>query len=253
MTKAHKTSWESSANWYDRTVGEKGHYYHQHVILPKLLRLFDFSHSKNPALLDLACGQGILARHLPANVAYVGIDASASLIKAAKKYDVKRQFYTSDITTPLPISQKDFSHATVILALQNIADGQAVLKNAHLHLREKGRLFLVLNHPAFRIPRQSSWGIDQSKKLQYRRIDRYFSPLKIPIQTHPGQQESTSQTWTFHHPLSTYCHWLKNSGFSIELIDEWLSDKKSLGKFAAMENRSREEFPLFMTIIASRL
>jgi len=252
MKKESNTSWESSANWYDRAVGEKGHYYHQQVILPNLLRLMDFPRSKNPALLDLACGQGILARHLPANVAYVGIDTSSTLIKAAKKYDAKQQFYTSDITLPLPISQKEFSHAAVILALQNIEDGQAVMKNAHLHLRENGRLFLVLNHPCFRIPRQSSWGIDPSKKLQYRRIDRYFSPLKIPIQTHPGQQESTSQTWTFHHPLSTYCHWLKSSGFTIELIEEWLSDKKSIGKTAAMENRSRDEFPLFMTIVAKK-
>ena len=34
----HKsTSWEPVGNWYQTIVGEEGHYYHQHVILPQLL------------------------------------------------------------------------------------------------------------------------------------------------------------------------------------------------------------------------
>ena len=29
-----KTSWEGSHEWYDKIVGEKGHYFHEHVIFP---------------------------------------------------------------------------------------------------------------------------------------------------------------------------------------------------------------------------
>jgi hypothetical protein len=109
-----------------------------------------------------------------------------------------------------------------------------------------------MNHPCFRVPRQSSWGVDEQKKLQYRRIDRYMEPLKIPIQTHPGQGDKSPQTWSFHHPLSTYVEGLSKSGFVIEKIEEWLSDKLSTGGKAKMENRSRLEFPLFLTIYAVR-
>ena len=32
-----KTSFEKSNSWYNKLVGEKGHYYHQKVIIPKIL------------------------------------------------------------------------------------------------------------------------------------------------------------------------------------------------------------------------
>ena len=243
-----ETSWENSHNWYDKTVGEKGHYYHQSVIFPKALKLLELK--KGDKLLDLACGQGVLSRQLPLQVEYLGVDASPSLVKQAKTYSKAHKFLLGDVTQPLKITEKDFSHATIILALQNIENPQLVLRNAKAHLKSQGKLLIVLNHPCFRIPRQSSWGIDEPKKLQYRRIDRYLSPLKIPIQTHPGKQKDSSETWSFHHPLSDYIRWLKEEGFSIDLIEEWVSDKQSTGSYAKMENRSRSEFPLFLTILA---
>lgn len=245
-----ETSWENSHSWYDKTVGEKGHYYHQSVIFPKTLNLLKLK--KGDKLLDLACGQGVLARQLPHQVGYLGVDASQSLVKQAKGYSHSHAFLLGDVTKEIKTPEKDFSHATIILALQNIEKPDLVLKNAHLLLKPQGKLLIVLNHPCFRIPRQSSWGVDEPKKLQYRRIDRYLSPLKIPIQTHPGKQHASQETWSFHHPLSDYTRWLQEAGFTIELIEEWVSDKTSTGGHAKMENRSRAEFPLFLAILACK-
>lgn len=128
-------------------------------------------------------------------------------------------------------------------------DPKISLENAAKFLQPKGRLFIVLNHPCFRIPRQSSWGIDKKKQVQFRRVDRYLSSLKIPIQTHPGKN-STIKTWSFHHSLSTYSQYLHQAGFVIEKIEEWCSDKKSEGGRAKMEDFSRLEFPLFLAIQA---
>lgn len=245
------SSWENSNEWYDRVVGAKGHYFHENIILPKVLKLLELSSSSS--LLDLACGQGILARHIPKEVHYTGIDLSSSLIRAAKNYKpLKNQkFLTGDVTHPLKC-EKSFTHAAIILALQNIEDPLAVFKNAYEHLVSKGKFVIVLNHPCFRIPRQSSWGLDTSKKMQYRRIDRYFSALKIPIQTHPGQGQASAQTFSFHHPLSAYVEWLHKAGFLIEALEEWCSDKTSKGSAASYENRSRKEFPLFLTLCARK-
>lgn len=251
MTKQTKTSWESSASWYDETVGEKGHYYHEHVILPKLLQLIDCK-KKDTKILDLACGQGILARALPKHVKYVGIDLAKSLIRFAKSRTKNplHTFLELDATKKLPLPKKEFTVATVILALQNIEDPRLLLKNAFHHLEDKGKLFLVLNHPCFRIPRQSHWGIDEQKKLQYRRMDSYLSLQKIPIQMHPGQK--TEMTWSFHHSLADYSKMLKDSGFTILQMEEWVSDKKSQGAKAKMENRARREFPLFLTLVCQK-
>ncbi|MBA3957209.1 MAG: class I SAM-dependent methyltransferase [Parachlamydiaceae bacterium] len=251
--KPPQTSWHSVGKWYNAAVGDDGHYYHKQIILPGVLRLMNLKKHKNASILDLACGQGVLARHLPPELPYTGVDAANSLIKEAKKADHNplHEYLLNDITKPLTL-KSTYSHATIILALQNLEFPANAFKNAHTYLEANGMLVLVLNHPCFRIPRQSSWQIDEAKKIQYRRLDRYASELKIPIQAHPSKQESSPSTWSFHHPLSTYSRWLREEGFYIELIEEWCSDKTSTGSAAKMENRSREEFPLFLTIVARK-
>lgn len=247
-----QTSWEPVGKWYKDVVGEDGHYYHQKIILPGVLKLLEIQDSATNSILDLACGQGVLARQLPQNVFYTGIDLSPTLIKAAKAMDKNphHEFIIGDISKKLPIKKTDYSHAAIILALQNIESADKILVNASHHLKPNGKLTLVLNHPFFRIPRQSSWEVDEAKKIQYRRIDRYYSEMKIPIQAHPSKGEASPTTWSFHHPLSSYTRWLGEAGFYIQSIEEWCSDKQSTGKNAKMENRSREEFPLFMAILA---
>lgn len=247
------TSWQSVEKWYDTAVGEAGHYYHQHVVIPGVLKLLSLNETEH-SVLDLACGQGILGRKLSSKMRYAGLDIAPSFIKTARQYDKspKHQYFTADVTQPLPLTNQTFSHAAVILAVQNIEFPDKLFHNAAQHLQPDGSFIIVLNHPCFRIPRQSSWGIDETNKLQYRRINRYMSPLKIPLQAHPSQGERSASTLSFHHPLSTYTRWLKEAGFVIELMEEWISDKTSTGKAARMENRSREEFPLFLTILAKK-
>lgn len=248
------TDWEKVGKWYNQIVGNEGHYYHRQVILPKILKLFDFQSYASPSLLDLACGQGVLAGHIPENVSYTGIDLSSSLIQAAKKNRKSNQsFHVGDICKSLPIEKANFTHASIVLALQNLAHPEAALLQAATHMVTGGVLLIVLNHPCFRIPRQSSWGVDEKQKLQYRRVDRYLTHLKIPIQMHPGKGKSSETTWTFHYSLSDYSRFLANAGFTMLLLEEWTSDKKSFGKTAKMENLARSEFPLFLTILAQKI
>lgn len=245
------TSWQNVSGWYNKIVDIKGHYYHKNVIIPGSLRLLDLD--QQSSVLDFASGQGILARSIPGNIYYLGVDISFSLIGSAKKLDKNplHRYITSDVTKPLSVEKKDFSHAVIILSLQNIEDPQAVFRNASKHLKNFGKFLIVINHPCFRIPRQSSWEIDKENRIEYRRINRYLSPLKIPVNMHPGEKNS-SVTWSFHYSVSDYSRFLSNAGFIIEKIEEWTSDKISVGRAAKMENRSRMEFPLFMAILARK-
>jgi ubiquinone/menaquinone biosynthesis C-methylase UbiE len=251
------TSWQRVAPWYNRITDQgQGHYYHQHVVIPNVLRLLDLTDqplTSNLKLLDLACGNGVLANALPKNLEYTGIDIAPSLIKEAERTDrnPKHSYLVADITnlSNFPNLPNTFTAATIILALQNIRDPVSVLNNVSKLLVVNSKLIIVLNHPAFRIPRQSSWGIDESKKTQYRRIDRYMSPMEIPINMNPSDRNS-AVTMSYHFPISFYSSILRDSGFLIETIEEWTSDKESEGRTAKMENRSRSEFPLFLAIKA---
>ena len=244
------TSWEPVHKWYKTTVSTEGHYYHRQVIIPGVLRLLELNESSS--LLDLACGNGVFCSHIPKKVHYEGIDISPSLIKDARKNNPKTLFHVADITKTFPTKKTDFTHSIIILALQNIEHPDKVFQLATKHLASEAKLIIVLNHPSFRIPRQTSWQIDAENKIQYRRIDRYSSPLKIPIQASPSKGARSASTWSFHYPLADYSRWLHEAGFTIDLIEEWHSDKTSTGGAAKMENRSRAEFPLFMTLICRK-
>ena len=114
----NKDSWDSAEKWYDNCVVEKGHYYHQAVIFPNLLKLLDLE--KGGSLLDLGCGQGVLARNLPEKVSYWGVDNSKLLIEQAKKSTQRSSchFSVADASTDLQIEKKDFDWACFILSLQ---------------------------------------------------------------------------------------------------------------------------------------
>lgn len=247
------TSWEKSSKWYKKIVGDEGHYFHQAVIFPKISGLIELN--KVNSVLDLACGQGIFERQINTNSEYVGVDISRSLIEEAKRksQNQRHTFLTADASKKLPLAENHFDLAVIILALQNIRDFGGVIKNAANHLKSGGEFLIVLNHPVFRIPRQTSWGMDEKSKIQYRRIDGYMSEMEIPILTNPGRREKSEKTWSFHHSISKYSEELFKNSFLIERISEWISDKRSIGGKAKMENRAREEIPMFMAILSRKI
>lgn len=247
------TSWEKGASWYDSLTTKTGHYYHSTVIFPKLKQLMEIGKTKDPFVLDIGCGQGALARALLRQVPYLGLDNSETLLSLAKKHqeNPRHAFMLQDATQGYTLNQK-FSHAIFLLSLQNMKDQEIALNRAASHLRPSGKLILVLNHPCFRIPRQSSWGIDLQQKIQYRRLNKYSSSMEVPIEIHPGKKDAKENIlWTFHVSLARYFEYLNKSGLAMTELQEWYCPKMSRGKNAKMENNARKEFPLFLTIVAN--
>lgn len=241
------TDWEKSSDWYKGCVGDKGHHYHQTVVIPGILRLLGIDAKGVGSLLDLGCGTGVLKKHLPRGIEYVGVDLAPSLVK-----QVGEGGCVADATKPLPVKKHDFDFVTIVLALQNMEKGEGAVENGRLHLKKGGKLLIVLNHPCFRIPRQSAWGIDEKSEVQYRRVDRYLSDMKIPIQTNPSKKEKSDVTYSYHHPLSHYVAWLVKAGFAVTGLEEWASDKMSEGGKARRENRARKEIPLFLALLSEK-
>ncbi len=246
------TSWHGVKKWYHNLVGADGHYYHKHLVIPGTLKLLGAN--KNSIVLDLGCGQGVLARALPDVAEYLGLDSAPGLIATAKAETDRENFsfLVQDVTKKLSLSKPRFTHAVFVLSLQNMKNARAAIQNAASVLVPGGKLVLILNHPCFRIPRQSGWNVDDKSKQQTRWVNRYLSAQEIPITMNPGQRTS-AVTWSFHHSLQDYMQMLSSTGFVVTHLEEWASDKESQGKAAKMENRSRAEIPLFMAIAAQKV
>ena len=251
--KQKNTSWENVADWYDKLLGGEGTY-QKELILPNLLRLMDIR--RGSAVLDLACGPGFFAREFAARGATVtGVDASTALIAIAKKNVVpgsSATFHTAPADALPFIKNGTIDKAAIVLALQNIENVAAALRECARTIKKGGELYIVLNHPAFRVPKASSWGWDEKEKMQYRRVDRYLSELKVLIQMHPGDKPN-QYTTSFHRPLQYYFKALNKEGFSVLLMEEWNSHKKSQeGPHARAEDLARKEIPLFLCLVVLR-
>lgn len=248
------TSWGPVANWYDGVV-ESDDSYQSAVILPNLLRLMNIT--EGDEVIDIACGQGFFSRAFHQTGGTVtGIDIGEDLIALAKeKSDRDIDFRIGSAEDLMGIDDVAFDKAAIVLALQNIEHVQKALASASRVLKPKGRLFIVLNHPAFRIPGRSEWGFDEEKDLQYRRIDGYMSESKKEMIMNPGAPESRQiKTISFHRPLQVYAKALFKAGFTIVRMEEWVSHKESEpGPRQKAEDRARKEFPLFLAIECSKV
>jgi ubiquinone/menaquinone biosynthesis C-methylase UbiE len=180
-----------------------------------------------------------------------GIDAAQSLINLARQRgpgEIRYQVGDARDLSFLPDAA--FDVAACVLAIQNIHPLAPVLGGMARVLRPGGRVVLVMMHPCFRGPKETSWGWDEAKKVQYRRVDRYLLPRKTPITTHPGK-DAAQYTWTFHKPLEAYVKALRGAGLLVDALEEWPSHKSSTsGPRAPAENQARKEIPLFLAIRA---
>jgi hypothetical protein len=116
-------------------------------------------------------------------------------------------------------------------------------------LKKSSRLVLLMTHPAFRVPRQSGWGWDEGRKLRYRRVDRYLTPLPVPLKPFPGEKGVSR---SFHRPLQLYVNGLAGCDYWVDRLEEIPTYKKARGPRAKAENLANSEIPLFLGIRARR-
>jgi len=246
--------WEEVAGWYDDLVGERGSEYHRLVVIPRTLKLLEVRPGER--VLDVACGQGVLCRALAETGAHVtGVDVAPALIAAAERRNPggrsRVQYRVGDARRlEEVVHADDFDAAVCILAIQNIAPLSPVWEGCRRALKKSGRLVVVMQHPCFRIPRQSQWGWDEKQRRQYRRIDQYLSSSRTNIQIHPGGDPAQT-TPSFHRPLQAYVNTLGSAGLWIDRVEEWTSHKTSPeGPRKQALDESRKEIPMFLALRA---
>lgn len=272
------TSWERVAPWYARLIGEGKSDHYAELILPGALRLLE--PRKGQRILDVACGEGILCRTLAEKGAEtVGVDASTALIEAAQHHRAPKHitppvYHVGDARTLDTNTLGPFDAIACIMALMNIDPLQSAVRSCAACLKPGGRFVAIILHPAFRSPKQTSWGWRPAGEApeaaalgeshgdhvdprsgdvrQFRRVDAYLSPNSHEILANPGEAAHGKKkytTWTFHRPIQAYINTFTAAGLLIDRLEEWPSKRQSQpGPRAKEENRIRKEIPMFLAI-----
>lgn len=252
-----QTHWDPVAKWYNGWVGKKGSLYHRAVAIPTVMELAD--PKPGELLLDLGCGQGVLAPHtLKRGARYRGVDGSRTLVQLARRHHGENprgkeaaQFVLGDVRklSTLPEVQAGSADVAVfMLSIQDMDPLNEVLEAAAGALKADGRIVIFMLHPAFRVPRQSGWGFDSGRKLTYRRVDSYLTPRGVPMKAYAEvTSRASGTTMSFHRPLSAYVNTLSDLGFWLERLEE-IPDPN------VDKNTKKEtlDIPLFVALKARR-
>jgi SAM-dependent methyltransferase len=245
-------SWDAVASWYAGWNGSEGSRHHRQLAIPALLDLLALRPGE--ALIDLGCGPGVLAPAVVgAGARYTGVDLSPRLIgEARRNHGREPRFLVGDATRldRSRIGGSPFDAAAFLLSIQDIAPLDGAIRSAVEVLRPGGRLAIVMTHPCFRIPRQSGWGWDEQRRLQFRRVDRYLTPLDVPMRVETGRHMAL--TTSYHRPLEAYVGALAEAGCAVDALREISGGPVASAGLSRAEAMARREIPLFLGLRAVR-
>ncbi|MGI8999065.1 MAG: class I SAM-dependent methyltransferase [Candidatus Limnocylindria bacterium] len=250
-----ETSWERVATWYDGWVGDRGSAYHRELAIPAVIDLLEPQPGEE--ILDVGGGQGVLAPYLTdAGAGVTVIDASAKLIAAARRRHARlpsTKFLVGDARRLQAIAGVElggYDAAVFMLSIQDMDPLHDVVIGVDWALGSRGRVVLLMTHPAFRQPRHSGWGFDEGRKLTYRRIDGYLGEMAVPMKSLGGGLPTRS----FHRPISTYVNAFADAGFAVDAMLEIpdLPPDRRPGKVARGDARANAEIPIFLGLLAVR-
>lgn len=243
--------WDPLAGWYDGWMGEAGGAYHRRLAIPAVLDLLGLQPGER--LLDIGAGQGVLAPYVArAGVQYTGVEISPRLLALARQRHSAHGRFVAGDARHLPdipaLAAARFDAAVFLLSIQDMNPLETVLAAAAALLRDGGRLVILMTHPCFRVPRQSGWAHDPQRDLCFRRIDRYLTPLAVPIKAYGRRRPGVSIS--FHRPLSHYVNGLAACGLLVDELQEITTFETGTTR---AERRANGEIPLFVGLRARKM
>jgi SAM-dependent methyltransferase len=221
-------SWEHIAIWWDEQVGEWGDYYHQHLILPALLRAL--GELTRLSVVDLGCGNGASSRWLArAGADVIGVEVSAAMVERARAWEERTplgvEYLVADGAHVSSLSDAIADRVIANMVLHDMEDAAGFFREVSRLLKPSGRLVASLLHPCFESVEGSSW-LSETIELETRvskRIWRYAEPYAALGVAKPDQPERHTY---YHRPLNWYCERLVEAGLVIDCLAEPLPDER---------------------------
>ena len=216
--------WKEMAAWWDKQQGDEGDFWHRTLIDPTLLRVLGSLEGQH--VLDLACGNGYIARKLArAGARVTGVDASAPIMEHASSREEREPlgivYHVAEAHLDT-LDEGTFDAVVCNMALMDIPDAKGALREAARMLRSGGRLVISLPHPCFAVGLyHSGWAVEKfdPETTVWRKVSRYREVFQHPM---IWRDDSGGEWYTpgYHRPLSWYLRALRGTGFVVSAFEE---------------------------------
>lgn len=208
-------SYDSIAGWYDRYLVTNPIY--REAVVPGVLQLT--TQLAGAAILDIACGQGLISRELAQRGATVtGVDVSSKLLEIAQRYEEEEplgiNYLIADAQTLEPFDDASFDGATCAMALMNIEDIEAAAHAIQRVLKPGGWFVAAITHPCYQTP-EARW-VD-TRQGPSRQVRAYFDERYWES---PSPSGVRGQIGEHHRMLSTYINTFSAAGLLCQQLAE---------------------------------
>ncbi|MHA1201481.1 MAG: methyltransferase domain-containing protein [Candidatus Heimdallarchaeaceae archaeon] len=245
-----KSVWDANApNWAENWP-EGGDINHKYFIIPEVLRLLDVKEVEK--ILDVACGEGTVARHLANKGARVtGIDYSNMIDYAIKRESEERLGINYLKGDALKISEtfgkESFDKVVCNMAIMDIENYKSLLKQISEVLTENGSFVFSITHPCFSVPTTTTVRIpkdSQRNEDKIRIVKNYFEKRPTLVQ---GKSVSVNLLY-FQRTISDYINALQEVNMVITEMSEPQASEELKEKFPRDTYLDMELVPYFLIV-----
>ena len=244
-----RRAWDANAAAWDARMGDAGNDFHRLLTWPAVLRLLDPRPGQR--ILDVACGNGLIARLLADLGAQVtAVDFSANLIALAEKRTPAEpgvSYRVADATDQaalLALGTAAFDAVLCNMALFDMAEIAPLFRALPRLLQPGGAFVFSIIHPAFNNPscvkQAEEWdeaGIQIRYGLKLTRYMTAFSAQGVALRDQPEPQ------WYFHRPLQDYLRLGFENGFVLDGFEERAFPPDHAGNHPFSWSGQFSEFP----------
>jgi len=227
-----KSTWDAIAPAWAPVSAAGGDYHHKYRILPEVYRMLDVQ--KDEKILDVACGEGNVARHLSRSGASItGIDISKMVDYAIEREEKENLGITYLKLNAEKINdhfeKESFDKVVCNMALMDIENYKTTIKQISYALKEKGIFVFSITHPAFAFPSCTTLripGDSQRNEDKLRVVLDYFDERPTLIDF--GDYGTLLQ---FHRPISSYLNELVQNNLVLREMSEPKASEELVKKF----------------------
>jgi SAM-dependent methyltransferase len=229
LTQESRAIWNAKAAFWDERMGAEGNAFQRLLVGPATERLLALRAGE--VVLEVACGNGVMARRLAASGArVVACDFSEVFVERAQartspELRERIEYVVADATDEaqlLALGEGHFDAVVGNMAFMDMATLEPLLRAAHRLLKPAGRFVFCVMHPCFNNPSHHKLAEEEDRSGQLVvtysiKTSRYLQPTVEKGAGMPGEPEPH---YYFHRSLSELLAACFGAGFVLDGLEE---------------------------------